>query len=408
MADSVALENDVLRAVTLEADGSMEDLLRGRLALDRVVVIQGKNDVRRASPGELFGKVIEAAQLADDAGQAGPGRSLDEYLADAKEWKQRLRQLREWLDKLSADDDGEGGSGAETLEERLAREIAEKGYANVIAENLRREAPAFVVHEIIADGLSSSRLPGDLLDIRVTNLSTAPELSAEPLRLTMRSRSGALQVEIALGGRSAAPDDNVVRFSLSGLPVESIAGSLARGGKSPLSGGTLDISLDGTWASEGVGFLDLPLSVTLRGVTVALPGGARTVDGVTLLFQISGPIDDPTITFDDGALTDALLAGARAQIEGEFERRKDELQSEIDSREAELQAEIDARKAEAQAKLDAKLGGFLGDVDGQPADADPLDQAKKKAEKELKSKAKGVLGGLFGGKKKKDDDDGDD
>jgi len=372
MADSALLENDVLRAVNIEADGSMDDLLRGRLALDRVVVIQGKNNVLRSSPGILVGAQPGPVDEPDDAPtQTGAGGSLDDYLSDAEEWKERLDQVREWLDKLSSDEDGDGGHEGETLEERLAREVAEGGYANVFAEHLTQVAPAFMVHEIIADGLDSTYLPGDLLDVRVTNFSTAPALSDDPLRMTMQSQSGAFDAEFALGGSAAAPGDNVVRFSLAGLAVDSIASSLAKDGKAPLQGGTLDLSMDGSWAEQGVGFLDLPLAVTLRGVTVDLPGGSRVVDGVTLMFQISGPIDDPSISFDDGAFTELLLAGARAQVDEEIDRRKDELQGELDAKQAELQGELDAKQAEA--------------------------------EDELKSKAKGLLGGLFG-----DDDDGGD
>lgn len=361
MADSALLENDVLRAVNIEADGSMDDLLKGRLALDRVVVVQGKNNVVRSSPGILVGPQPEPVDEPDDAPtQTGAGGSLEDYLSDAEEWKERLDQVRDWLDKLSSDEDGDGGHEGETLEERLAREVAEGGYANVIAEHLTQVAPAFMVHEIIADGLDSTYLPGDLLDVRVTNFSTAPELSDDPLRMTMKSQSGAFDAEFALGGSTAAPSDNVVRFSLAGLEVDRIAKSLAKDGKALLQGGTLDLSMDGAWAEQGVGFLDLPLAVTLRGVTVDLPGGSRVVDGVTLMFQISGPIDDPSIAFDDGAFTELLLAGARAQVDEEIDRRKDE-----------LQGELDAKKAEA--------------------------------EEELKTKAKGLLGGLFG-----DKDDGDD
>jgi uncharacterized protein (TIGR03546 family) len=405
MADSESLGFDLLRATRIEADGSMEELLRGRLAFDRVVVIQGLNDVQRDSPGELFvtEEDEEPAAEEDDSGARVPGRNLDEYLADAEQWKQRLDQLRDWIDKLAPDATAEGGTGDESFEQRLAREVAAKGYAGVIATHLVREAPAFVVHELIAEGLSSSHLPDDPIDIRVTNISSAPELSDKPLRMTLRSQSGKLDVEIALGGRSAGADDNVVRFRLSGLPVERVAGSLARDGAAPLQGGTLDISLDGTWAKEGVGYLDLPLLVTLHDVTVELPGGPRTVDGVTLSFHISGPIDDPSIRFDDDSLQDTLIAGIRADLEGEFDRRKQELQDEADAKRAELEAA-------SQAKLDDKLAGLLGEDSQQlDPDADTVEQLKKqleaKAKKDLEEKAKGLLGGLFGGKQKDDGDD---
>jgi len=366
IADRESLAFDLLRAARIEADGSMEDLLRGRLAFDRLVVLQGRHDVKRQSPGVLFANDHGPDEADEEPDIRVPGRHLGAYLADAEQWKQRLDQLRGWLDDLTPDGSGDGsraGPGDESFEQRLAREVAEQGYARMRAGHLVREAPGFVVHELIADGLSSSHLPDDPIDVRVTNISSAPELSDEPLRMTLRSRSGQFDVEIALGGPSASAADNVVRFHLSGLPVERVSESLAVDGDAPIKGGTLDISLDGTWAQAGVGHLDLPLLVTLNGVTVGLPGGPRTVDGVTLTFHVSGPIDDPTVRFDADSLTDSLLAGARDEVEGEIDRRTQELKDEIDSRRDEL-------KAKSQAKLGKMLGDlFAGkqkDDDGDP------------------------------------------
>jgi hypothetical protein len=105
-------------------------------------------------------------------------------------------------------------------------------------------------------------------------------------------------------------------------------------GEPPFRGGTLDLELDGAWDAGRIGWIDLPLKVTLRGTTFSMPGVDPTpIDELVLPIGLSGPIDAPRIRFDSSALSDALLAAGKRelatrvqqQLEGELGDALDEL-----------------------------------------------------------------------------------
>jgi uncharacterized protein (TIGR03546 family) len=370
LADRNALGTDLFRAARLEADVSTSDLLRRRFALDRVVVSEARHGAPRASPGVLLGPEPEPP---DPPEAEGDERSLEDYVKDAEVWRERLQQVRDWLDGLAGDDRGEGGDGGdsdgdgvpdETLAERLEREAAASGYASVVASHLIEGAPTFAIGELLAEGLVSSALPDETLDVRASNLSTQPSLAAGAPRLQVDSRSGALKVDVGLGGLSSAPAANRVLFRLTGFPVDRIAGSLEVDGTPPLSGGTLDLVLDGNWSAGRVGWLDLPLTVALHDTTLQLGGKAQAVKAFTLPLGLRGPIDDPRISIDDDQLVQSLKAAGAAELSRRVDEKQDELKSEAEQK--------------VQDKLDEAIDEKLGD------------------------KAKDALGGLLGGSKKKD------
>ncbi len=388
MADPNALDTDLFRAARLEADVGTEDLLRKKIVIDRLVVVEGATGASRSSPGALVGPPPAPAPPTEEETTGGvldPGKSLEDYLADAEVWKQRLAQAREWLEALSSDEEGGEGGAAEdeeSLRDRLEREVAEKGYASVVARHLLHDAPTLLVREVVAGGVRSEQLDGSLLDVTIRNLSTAPALVPDAPRLTILSQDGRLDVDVGLGGASAAAADNTLRFVLKGVSAETVGGAVRVDGEPALAQGTLDFAIDGQWSGGAVGRLDLPLDVTFHDCVVRLPSGARKVDGLVMPFGLRGRLDDPRVTFDDDALRDAILAGAKAELEAAVDEKKAELEAKLEAEKAEAQARLDAEKAELEQKKDEKL-----------------DEAKDK----LGDKVDDALGGLFGG----DDEDDD-
>jgi len=368
MADPNDLGTDLFRAARLEADVRGADLLRKRLAIDRIVVVDGQNGAARASPGELVGPAPAPTPTAGD-GDGAPTKTLEDYFADAEAWKERLAQVREWLEQLG-DEEAPPAPGEPVPEEegtldRIERQVRDRGYAAVVARHLLTEAPSLLVGEILAEGVRSTAVGSDL-DLTITNLSTDPELVDEPARLRLTSRDGALDVDLSLDGKAGGGG---VSFLLRGVATDRVASSLSVDGRSPVRGGTLDVELVGGWAGGRVGQLDLPLNVRLHGVTVDLPGGERLVDDLVLPFGLSGPIDNPSIRFDADELKDALLAGAKAELEGELDAKRAELDDELAEKESELDEKVEEEKSdmkdEAKKKLGDKLGGLFGDDDDQ-------------------------------------------
>jgi uncharacterized protein (TIGR03546 family) len=356
LADPNALDHDLLRAARLTADLDTSDLLRRRIALDEVVVSEAVHGAPRAAPGERAPgwEPPPATAPAPD----GASRTLEDYVREAQAWKERLSQVRRWLETLAGPQPPDPGQGGPTLEEQLEQRARQFGRRGVVAGHLVEGAPTFLVRDLRIEGLTSAGLPGEVLDLTGANLSTQPELAPAPAHLRLAARSGLLLAEVGVAGAAPEAGGNTLRFQLRRWPVERFASALAVDGQPPLQGGTLDLTLDGGWAGGRAGWLDLPLQLALHDTTLSLAGKTRKVAQFRLAIGLRGPLDDPELTLDDDQLVQALKdAGA---------------------------AELSARVDEERAKLEKKA-------------ADTLDEA-------VKDKLGGALGGLLGGDKDEDEE----
>jgi uncharacterized protein (TIGR03546 family) len=388
LADPNALDRDLFRAAELTADVSGLDLLRRRVRLEHVVAREAFHGAPRQSPGSLVGwRAEEPPPPVAEGGE----RTLEDYLRDYELWRDRLAQVRRWLEKLAPKDEpvaGEaGGEAAETLEERLEREAEQSGYANVVARHLVEGSPTLLVSQLTIEGLLSESLPGEVIDVRAENLSTQPSLVAGAPHVSMTSRSGNLLVDVGLGGLArrdgttagatagtggdgasggkgvagAGAGEDRVAFRMRALPVDRIADSLSVGGQSPVSGGTLDVELDGRWAG-GVGHLDLPLAVTLHDSTLHLGGRDAKVASFTLPIGLRGPLDGLRLTIDDDHLVEALKAAGAAELSRRVDEERDKLMEKASEKVGEeLDQALDKAAGKAAEKgIGDALGGLLG------------------------------------------------
>ncbi len=323
MADPNALETDLFRATTITANVSGASLLTKRIALDQLVIEDASSGEQRAAPGSIVGPPPQPAPAPPTGDEE---KTIDDYIAEAEKWKERLAQAREWLEKVGQREPGEDlppEQRRETLKERLAREVREKGYARVKAEHLIEGAPTFLISDLEALGVRAAQLEGEVLDIRGTNLSTHPHLVEGQTDLEITSRSGNLEARTSIG---AADSSLLLRYD--GLDADTVGEQLTVMGDPPISGGTIDLLLDGAWSDQGVGTLDLPLRVTLNDTTLRLPGTGEEadVDEFTLPITLRGPIDNPAITIDDDALADALLQAGADELAN---RARDEIDKAV-------------------------------------------------------------------------------
>jgi len=303
MADPNDPTRDLVRAARLEADVSTQDLLRRRIVMDRLVSDDASTGEARATPGRVTRK--PEAPPSPPAPPGDPGKTVEDWMKDAEKWKERLAQARDWLKKLTARPKDPVA---------LEQEIREAGYARVIARHLIEGAPSFLLRELRLDGVRAAQLPGEVLDIHGSNLSTDPALVKEPPKLTIRSRSGTLKFDASLTEGGTTP---VTDLSMQGLSVDTIAGRLRAPGGPPVRGGTLGFELRGKLIPDARdGFrLDLPMLVHLQGTTLNLAGAAPTpVEKLTLPLGVSGPLTGPKVTLDAQALANALTAAGKAEL----------------------------------------------------------------------------------------------
>jgi uncharacterized protein (TIGR03546 family) len=367
MADPNDLSTDLIRASKVEADISGVDLLRKRIAMDRVELTGSSTGDPRTVPGRLVRTPPTPTPDTNAPPKLPDEKQIEEYIDQAKAWKQRLAQVRQWLEKLSGPAGQEQADTSETLEERLRREADQLGFARVRATHLIDGAPTLAIYELLAADLKSRDLPDETITIRGENLSTHPHLLGKAPRIEFQTSKGTIAALASLAAVADPGGVNQISLHYRGLDTDSVAQHLTVGGHQPIRGGTMDLALDGRWSRDGI---DLPLNVTLHDPTLEFAGGKPTkVDQLSLPIGLRGPIDNPRIRIDNELLADALVkAGA-----GELARR--------------VQGEVDERLQEATKDLTDKINEKLSDKlpGGIKSPIDP----KKSADDALR----GLLGG---------------
>lgn len=326
MADANDLQRDLLRAERIESDVSATDLLRKRLALDQVTLIDASTGEERRIPGRIVGR--PPTPTPDDPTITLPDeKTLEDYFEQAQEWKERLAQVRQWLERMSgpeeeAEPDPE--KQKETLQERLNRRIREVGYVWVRATHLVRDTPTFMVYRLDAEQMRTDRLDGATVDLRGRNLSTHPHLAEEPPSIRIESNDDRLLAAIALEHIVFPDKTSTLEFKFLGLVADVIADQLAFAGRKPFEGGTIDVEASGTYGVDGLAWIDLPLRATLKNSMITIGGTSREVRELTVPIGVRGPLDQPRIMLDDEHLAQALIEAGASELLGEFEQRLDE------------------------------------------------------------------------------------
>lgn len=353
MADRADLGRDLFRAATIEVDVDVTDLLRGRLTLDHVAVADALQGAARTVPGRLVGTPRPRAHTTAPAPQGG--KPLEEYLAQAQKWKQRLEQLADLLDRIPRSDPrAQPTDPAQAKRDRaelLRRRIALLGYARVRADHLIEGAPMLLVRVLDVDGLGVASQAGRVYDIHAERVSTQPWLLPEPARVQVASRDGNFNASLVM--------DERIEFAvaLKNLDADEVSKGLST--PEPLMrGGTLDASITGVIGPGPTHAIDLPLLVAIHNTRLHLPQiGSTDVKEFTLSIQVAGSLYDPRIRVDPDALTQALA---------------------------------DAGAHELANLLQKELGKVLGDIDLNAGDLGKLGD-------ELNKKAGEVIKGLLGG-----------
>lgn len=319
MADPNDLSTDLLRADRMEADISGRDLLRKRIALDQVQFANASTGETRDFPGRRVGRWPEPKPVPDKDPKE---KTIEEYIEQAQVWKDRLAQVRQWLEAMSGPDDvleEDPQERRESLRERLERQVAERGYANVRATHLIEGAPTFMVYRLDAEGVRTAQLEGATIDIRGRNLSTHPHLAAEAPSILIESSDDRLRAFVSLDHVISSASTSTLSFHMTGLATDRVAQQLSA--ERVISGGTMDLRADGSYGREGSGWIDLPLSVTLHDADVRLGGSSRNVAQLAVPIGVRGPMDNVAIMLDDSKLADALVQAGASELARQLDDR---------------------------------------------------------------------------------------
>ena len=306
-ADPNSLETDILRAKRIVADVSAADILRKRFSIDKLVVDTATSGETRSSPGKHVGPRYDSEQKP--VLEMPDFNDLDSMIENAKVWKERLAQVRRWLDRISpAKPDILETPGK--WEEELASRIRAVGYANVRSEMLTQDSPLVLIRNLEAFGVATKQLEGKLIDIEGNNLSTHPHLVAESPSISIKSQDGILSAALSLG-LAAGRDKNDLNFEYKEIPTSALASTIQADGKPLLEGGTIDFKITGDLNAVDS---DLLGEANFKNVNLMVAGSQVNLNGMDLPLNIRGPIDSPSIKMDTNFLQSALKQAGKKKL----------------------------------------------------------------------------------------------
>lgn len=324
LADPNALSTDLFRAEKLEASISQKDLLRKRIHIENLQLVGASTGEERQLPGILIRPLPDP--LPEESGE---GKSFDDYVREAKKWRERLNQLAEWVEKVSGPEKDPEEVTPESEKERQRR-ILQDGYRRAVASHLIEKAPTLLISHASAEKMRMEQLPDETLDVIAENFSTHPRLVEEAPRITIRSSAESFLVDADLAGLTGRDRANGIEFVYRGLPVDQVASGLKFSGESPIQGGTIDLKTKGTW---GISNLDLPVEVTLKKTQLSIPEmGDTAIEELLLPIGISGPLRNPRIGFSDKDFADALAQAGKEELSRRLQGETEKLRGKIEEK----------------------------------------------------------------------------
>lgn len=359
VANPEDLAHDTFRAGELTFALGVGDLLRRRLVIDEITSSDASSGLPREKPG-----VRLQEPPPPPPPPPGDGKTIDDYLKDVELWRERLRQVQQAIEWLAGGEPPVAET-PEQREDRVALEAQLRGYASVVSQGLRRDAPMLWIRKVRLEGLRTSLLGDDLLDVRATNLSSNPALVGAATVLEVGSRSGDIRVGIQID-----PTDGTAasKFHWAGLAVDDVTANLKQ---IPMRGGRMALDLDASLATrhaDGIWF-EAPLRVTLQDTQLELPGmKPQQVAQLVIPIGLRGPLLAPRISLDDKVLADALLQAGQQELARQVQQQIDKaLQSDTGQK---VQREIDKAKEKLDPALQKQLENLpkqlpgIGDIFG--------------------------------------------
>ena len=317
LADATNLEYDLIRAEKLEADIDTTDLLRKRLRLDKVHLVDATHGQKRAYRALRVGP---PPKVSDPLPPVEPDdKTIEDYVVDSSEWKEKLAKLKDWIEQASGIRDKVGDKIAKlpegVKEEKAA--LPRPDYFYDRALHLLEESPSFTVGELLAEDVHVPFLETETLNLRCKNLSSHPHLVKEDKEVSIFSSKGTLGMSLFLGGPSGGDGRYEITFFYKGLPVDEVLSGIKMGGTPPLQGGTIDISTDGNWKTqEAEMYVQLPVTVLVKGTTVAIPKlGQTQLDSLILPVNVFGPLDNPRVKVDTQPFSNFLLEAGKSVLQ---------------------------------------------------------------------------------------------
>jgi len=340
------------------ADTDVYNLLCGNLVLEDVVLSNVVFDQARQTPGKVLADEPKPSEPAEGrprqeiSEKAGINR-LQTYFKNAKKVRELLRKIGKFLPEPKQKSD----KGPRKVPERYLEYLRAKAPT---APASRLTAKRIVIEEVELDAMQFGKS-----SILMTNISDNPYAAALPvgLEITSMQNGQSLNVMCHFESKGDIPE---ITGTFENFDLQKLQSQMSDRNKLILEGGTASGTFNGSVSKES---LDLRINVKVENLQASSRGkrvlgldskSVSRVFDVLKSFEteirLSGPTDQPRLSFDTGALTEQFKT---ALAEAGKQRLKEEIDEQLQDK---LGGKVPDQVKEALKKpgdLIKGLGGLL-------------------------------------------------
>lgn len=326
VADSEDLDTNIFAADTLATTVTWADFLRKQIHIDEVMISQAQSGTQRAVKGELMRGTSSMPDVGDIEADAA-----EEYLTQAKEWKERLAQVKEWMDKwASRDKASQPKPDDPDYEAWLDDQIQNSGYAYIVHEPLARRYWQTTVNRIYVDALKAKWLQSEILVLDVTSLSTAPAQARLVPRLQVTAVSDNLALDVSLDSVLDTGLNSRIQGYFNNIDYQAIKSQLNNSVANRVEQAIVNISVSGEFRHSAAGDLDIVLAAQLSNATLNIKGEQVEVEGFDIPVHVLGSFVNPDIRVDKNVLESQLKDVVKDAVKSKAESKlKDKVQDKL-------------------------------------------------------------------------------
>ena len=328
VADASNLEVNVFAASELRVSVSSLAFLSKQIVIDEVTAQQASSGMPRTQPGELVGPlIVPTAITAPSADEVG------NYLEEAELWLERLKQVQAWLKRWEGRiPDGPQTKpelGSPSYEDWLKEQIAQSGYTGLSFAAIEDRYWSALARTVSVDSIHISAIDDKNLTLLAQNLGSDPELQEISPRIEVSSDDESVNMLVQLDELSGV-GANRIELSFEGLDAQSTLSSLKPSIAKRVTGGQINLNVNGAFRYADEGELNLDMLATLRDSELVIQRRNVPVSEFKVPVFVQGSFKAPKIRVDNKALedqlkhiaTDALKDEAKSKVE---EKIKDKL-----------------------------------------------------------------------------------
>jgi uncharacterized protein (TIGR03546 family) len=318
---------NVLQAGSIAGDLSVSDLLARRVVIHKLIAEDVRTGVKRQTPGRVLpreaeqtpdAEVEEAPQATEDAGESAG--SVERYFKDAGKYRDKLRQVKEFLKSRTKTTAGDAQAEAPIDQPLLRRSASE----------LLARHPKWVIRALEIRGITP-REESTSYDVVGEEISDQPELNERPMSIRLTGKDG---LDAIITFDFASPEGmHHIRLFVPAIDL---------GDAFPVSvgNGSVPLEMEGEFSESRV---NIPFTIPIEAGQASSQGGkglfflnAATTQQLlgavsewSIYGTIEGSLDSPRVRFDEKRTIDGLKKAAEAGVLHKAEETIEDLEKKV-------------------------------------------------------------------------------